>query len=606
MRSWSRTARLPAERPQTPGSDPQRQTPQRQLSGVRRPAAGRGTSGFPARRAAGIAACLRAGLPRVVRSPGPARRCRRCAPHRRIPDRTAFVEPVPDILRKPRPVVLDQHLGFVRRASHGHPYRHAARCMSDRVVDQVGQCALDQLQVCIQFQPARRRTGEQYRRRMPDQFELLHGIDDQLVEEEAFPVQDLVDRLQGNQLEQLLRQAPYAIALREGGPEQPVTDARRGIVELLHRLEMAMQRGQRGAQVMGDARHYLAMRARLLVRARALCLDPGGHLVEGLADRGDLVVQRRATGVVRTHRHGQRGATRAVCAHPPLQVPQRSGEPAEGEHAEQQGHRQSCRGGGAGAQPQASCGQRLRERIAVLSVEHDVEVARRGRFAGACRERRRAEDPGKVRPHRVGTMERQGVSREEAPHRLQVDGALAHHAGLADVGVDAARGIEHIDLDARVDRLQHRQQCIACLAFAGLGASRGDLWPALYDMARQSVRLALHRFLVMALLHLPSDQGHDQAEACQQQCEGQRQPGREAAVAVQGEPASTRRRCPFIARRSSVRGAGPRRPSPPALRPAGRSVPGSGSGWWRTRSGKCRCRPAARSGTCSRRRSTGR
>lgn len=76
--------------------------------------------------------------------------------------------------------------------------------MPHGVVDQVRQGTLDQLQVTVQFQPARWDAMQGDRGQHIAEAELLHGVGDHLVQAEALAVQHLFGGLQRGQLEQLL------------------------------------------------------------------------------------------------------------------------------------------------------------------------------------------------------------------------------------------------------------------------------------------------------------------------------------------------------------------------------------------------------------------
>lgn len=126
-----------------------------------------------------------------------------------------------------------------------------------------------------------------------DEIELLHGIGDQFVEPETLAVQHLVGGLQRRQLEQLLRQAAYLVALRQRRGQQASAPPRFGGCLAGHRFEMAVQRRQGRPQIVRDAGHHLAVRACLLLFARRLRLDTLRHLGKGRGNGADFVAAGR-------------------------------------------------------------------------------------------------------------------------------------------------------------------------------------------------------------------------------------------------------------------------------------------------------------------------
>ena len=410
--------------------------------------------------------------------------------------------------------------------------------MAHGVVDQVGQRALDQLQVAFQFQPAGRRALQGDGCGRIAQLELLHRVGHQFVQAEALAVQHLVGRLQRRQLEQLLRQAAHLVALRQRGTQHAL--ASRGIGLLRERaagqrFQVTVQRGQRCAQVVGHAGHRLAVRAGLRLLARGVRFDAPRGLVEGRLDVVHLVgpAGRRSRALI---------TAGAVVAHARGQPLQRPGEPAKREHAEQQRHQQADRGRQARALPDTPQAQLPGHLVARAPVEHHVQVARRTRVCGTRREHRGAENARHARAHRVAAAQRQGGAGQEGAHRLQVDLRLAHHAGLAEVGVDATVGVQHIDLHAGVHHHQHAQQRFARGAVGLVHVGQRDLRPVLDDVPRQAVRQPLQRLLLVLGRHLPAEQRDEGAVGQQQQRQGQRQAGAERARADHADPQASSKR----------------------------------------------------------------
>ena len=217
---------------------------------------------------------------------------------------------------------------------------------------------------------------------------------------------------------------------------------------------------------------------------------------------------------------------------------QRLAQTAEGEAADDDRHQQPQQRHHGRAAPnpfQVPRPGRARPRRA---VEHHIQVPRRAQVAGARREHRGAEDARRFaarRTHRVGTAQGERGAAQKSTHRVQVHLRLLHHARVADVGVDPACGIQHIDLHAGVDHHQHRQQRSARFAFGlvlvPVQAGATDLGPVFDDVAGQSVRQPLQRLFGMLVGHMPAQQAHQHAIGQQQQCQRQGQSRGEGTAA---------------------------------------------------------------------------
>ena len=111
--------------------------------------------------------------------------------------------------------------------AHTHPLITGR--MSHRVVDQVGECAFDQLQIAVELQSSRWHAVQGDEGGRVAELELLHRIGDEVVQAETVAVQHLFGRLQRNQFEQLLRQTADLAALRQAAcstaPRRPGSGA---------------------------------------------------------------------------------------------------------------------------------------------------------------------------------------------------------------------------------------------------------------------------------------------------------------------------------------------------------------------------------------------
>jgi hypothetical protein len=274
-------------------------------------------------------------------------------------------------------------------------------------------------------------------------------------------------------------------------------------------------------------------------------LDALGHVGEGIGQGAHFVTAGR-----QVHRSGAgfsavgRGcgcADAPVAAQPLRQPVQRQRQAPEGEPAEHEGGCQAeCRGHGR-APPQPPRADLRRHGVARGAVEHDVQVAGRPHVTGPHRKHRRAEDARRGRSHGVGAEQRQFGAGQKSLDRAQVDLVLLHHAGLADVVLHAAVGVEQVDLHARVHRHQHRQQCTARRALGVVAVGRGDLGPVPDDVPGQAMRQPLLRLQLLLCGHPLPEQRHEGAIRQQQQGQRQRQPGREGTWAHHGAGSGSKR-----------------------------------------------------------------
>ena len=405
-------------------------------------------------------------------------------------------------------------------------YRLGARGVAHGVVDQVGQCAFDELQVAVEFHAPGWRSGQRHAWHAGATFELLHRVGHQLVQAETLAVQHLPAGVQRGQFEQLLRQAAHLVALRQRCGQHPLR-LRRASGQ---RFQLAVQRGQRGAQIVGHAGHHFAVGFGLLLLTPGLGFDARGQGVKGLRDGLHFVTRRRCRRVG--------GPVVAVVAHAAGHALQGQRQAAKAEQAQRPGGQQTGRCGRSGALPHPLLAELRRNLPACPAVEHDVQIARRVRVARPRREHRGAEDAGLARAHRVGAMQGQFGTAQKAAYGVQVHLRLAHHAGFAQVGVNAAARVQDVDLHAGVHHHQHLQQRVARGAFGLAGVGHGDLGPVAHDVPRQAVRQALQRLLFLLRCHLAAQAGHQCAVAQQQGGQRQGQTGGDGPSARHGAASS--------------------------------------------------------------------
>ena len=349
--------------------------------------------------------------------------------------------------------------------------------MAQGVVDEVGERAFYQLQVTVQLQAPRCLTAQRdaghrigFRRVA---LKLLHRVADQFVQVEALAVQHFVARLQRGQLEQLLRQAAHFVALGQSGVEDAAASVRRLLVVragreggpgqgFRQRFKMAVQSGQRRAQIVCNTGHGFAVGVTLFLLACGLSLQTPGHVREGVSNVAHFIATRLdllgydISGCELGRRVAQLVVAEFVVEHAGGQAAQWLGQLLKCKRPKRQRDNQTYQGCPARPFPDAPQAELACHLVACLTVEHHVQITGRSHIAFARREHGRAEYSRHARSHRVGAAQGQCATRQEVAHGLQIDLVLSHHAGLADVGVNATVSVQHINLHAWVDHHQHR------------------------------------------------------------------------------------------------------------------------------------------------------
>ena len=302
-------------------------------------------------------------------------------------------------------------------------------------------------------------------------------------------------------------------------------------------FELTVKRCQGRTQIMRDARHHFPVCVALLLFPRALFPQPFGHVLERAFYRlhfvtllhRDDVADARGTGFVL-----------AEAAHAVRDAMQGPGQPMECDDPARHGEQQPQRGRERSALPDALQAGLTGNKRARLTVEHDVEVTGRLRVAGSRCKHRNAENAGQAGVHRIGAEQRQGRAFEKLPDRRQIDLRLPHHAGLADVMGDASVGVQHIDLNTRIDDHQHRQQGFAGRPVGSVRIGPCNLRPVFDDVTGQPVRQALQRLLFVLGRDLPSEQADECAVGEQQHRHGDDEACREGGRTDHGTVSSKR------------------------------------------------------------------
>ncbi len=213
------------------------------------------------------------------------------APHRKWP----LEEPFARALRNARTGIAHQHLDVGPHGRHRHRDLTARRGITQRVVEQVGEHALDQAQVGTRSRNLRGEfRSQRHTARFRTQFEFLKDVLNQIGHRERFSLGLHETMLQTCQFKKRLGQRADLAALVEGDAEiaPPLVGGERGVLER-ERFQIAVQRGQWRAQVVRDIGDELTPLL-ILTRERApLCPEPLDHLPERPLQHHDLVVRTR-------------------------------------------------------------------------------------------------------------------------------------------------------------------------------------------------------------------------------------------------------------------------------------------------------------------------
>ena len=330
-----------------------------------------------------------------------------------------------------RSTVGDRHPHRVPIGCDQDPDRSAVRRMRERVVDQVLEHALDEGDVRLDHrQPLAGVDVDGRATVLRLQLELLRDVADELGQRDRLAFGGLLARIELRKLEQVPDEAAQPLALAEGHREivLPLGPAKLRVLEL-QRLDVAMQRRERGAQIVGDVRHHLpAQRVRLL-QGLELLADPGRHLVVRASELGDLVAVVRARGRERLEvSKSSRPESIDVVGEPA----QSAGHCAQNHESGQRPHHDAHdQGESAVARKEARVQQR-RDGIDTLSQEHHVEVAFRILLA------RHRGDRERLLPAvtaRIVTEQGVGVvAAQERPHRPQRHALALDHPWIGRKG----------------------------------------------------------------------------------------------------------------------------------------------------------------------------
>ena len=303
-----------------------------------------------------------------------------------------------------------------------------------------------------------------------------------------------------------------------------------GLVELAllhqHGVEIALQRGQRRAQVVRDVGDQLAPQAVGLLEISHARGHPLGHVAEGGAEPVDLVAR-----VAR--RRGQQTGLDATVA---LEALHRGGEPPQPAR-EQAEHQQAGQRGEDDARTQPP-GRELQhvaaadhggDAVVALAAGDDVEIARQSPVA---HHRRGGEDLLAVGLARVVAEHRQAVAVDEAADGCDVHVLAAHHARRRGPGQQVAGRVEQVHLDAGVHHHQRLEQRV----HRGLRRLAVQAQVVVVDHVLRHAAVELLAHLLLEHLHGVGEHQREQAADQQEQPhQGQRESGVEGVE--HGRPA---------------------------------------------------------------------
>ncbi len=270
---------------------------------------------------------------------------------------------------------------------------------------------------------------------------------------------------------------------------------------------------------MRDIGHEVAPQAVLTPARLEQVDDAAGHGVEGRGEVVDLV----AGGLGRDAAVIGREVTATQALHLAAQPPQARRHAPEQEQAGQQAEREAAGQGPEALTPEQALADIVGDLVIALPTQDDVEI---GLGVVGVGDRRHGEDLALVGTARVVAEDRQAVAGEEGTNRREVDAAALDLVGIGRIGLDPARAVEQIDLDARVDGHIGRERGLECLA---VQRPRDDETPLLDETPGQVEIEPLLDLLLIVPVHR-QDRGRVEATDDEQQGEEpEREPGIERA-----------------------------------------------------------------------------
>ena len=321
------------------------------------------------------------------------------------------------------------------------------------------------------------------------------------------------------QLEQVAHQPAQSPRVAQSGVEIGLPfGGRRAAGFQLQRFQIAVQRGQRRAQIVRNVVDQFAPQRIALPQGADQRLQMLGHPVEMQAELFDFVAL--GTGTV-IGRPGRKLALLESIDHR-RQPPQPPGQQPEQQQAGQQtGQQTTGQHPGAEPQQQAVPVQAL-EGLVHLAAQHHVQIAF-GRFGR--RNGRDRETFAGIVAARIVAEDRQLGAAQECPDRFQRHPVAFDRRRLGGVGENRALSIQPIDFDAGIDGHVTFESGLQRL---GVEPTVGDQ-PLVGDQVAGQIAIeTLLRFLEITLGQGVADQAVAQADGAQQRHQ------RHGQLAVQG------------------------------------------------------------------------
>ena len=334
-----------------------------------------------------------------------------------------------------RPAVGHRH---PHRASFGGKRdadRPAVGRVRQRVVDQVLQHPFDEGDVRVDHRQRVRGfdvDGRTVALRL--ELKLLCDVAGELGERDRLAYRRLLVGIELRELEQIADEAAQPLALIERHRQVAFPLGRRELRVLeLQRLDVSVQRGERGAQIVRDVRHHLPAQGVRLLQGVELLADAGRHFVVRTPELRDLVSVTAARGRGRERLEGSKpsgpepidviGETAQSAGHRP-----KHHEPGERAHHDTHDERES-----AVARDEARVQQR-RDGVDAFSQQHHVQVAFRILVA---RDRGDGERLVPVVAARIVAEHGIGIAaRQERMHRSKRDPLALDDARIGREGQD--------------------------------------------------------------------------------------------------------------------------------------------------------------------------
>ena len=283
----------------------------------------------------------------------------------------------------------------------------------------------------------------------------------------------------------------------------------RGLELLLlqqQRLDVAVQRGERRAQVVRDVGDHLAALGIVSLQGLHLLLDAIGHAVEAASQQVDLVTTTPG------FRVAQVLPASGKTLHERRETPQPAGDQRHPAQAQEERHHQGTGQEPEGGLQHVAAREPLHHAVVLLSSPDHVQIS--PELAPAA-DRCRGKDLGAIRG--AGIVAPQWQLRpalQEALDGRQRNPLALHLALRRREGQQPSRAVEQVDLDGRVDHHEHVEQLLQRRAVDSAVHQQGL---ALHQLAGEIQVQLLHHLLLVTRRGVVGEQQEHRTHHQQQQ-----------------------------------------------------------------------------------------